>query len=63
MGLGFLFWLAILAAIIAAVVWVLRSQQRGLVYWNGAQAVLRFWKSVTPAAKLIATSTSRRSAT
>jgi putative membrane protein len=28
MGLGFLFWLAILAAIIAAVVWGLRSQKR-----------------------------------
>jgi putative membrane protein len=27
MGLGFLFWLLILAAIIAAVVWVVRSQQ------------------------------------
>jgi len=29
MGLGFLFWLAILAAVIAAVIWVLRSQQGG----------------------------------
>jgi putative membrane protein len=29
MGLGFLFWLAILAAVIAAVVWFLRSQQGG----------------------------------
>jgi putative membrane protein len=29
MGLGFLFWLAILAAVIAAAVWFLRSQQGG----------------------------------
>jgi len=29
MGLGFILWLAILAAIVAAVVWFMRSQQGG----------------------------------
>ena len=65
MGFGFVFWLVILAMIIAGAVWFIRSQSLA-----GSQRpperrspAFEAWKSVTLAERSTAKNTSRRSAT
>jgi hypothetical protein len=65
MGFGFVFWLVILAMIIAGAVWLsVRSHLPAASdRQSGVPQPLRPWKSVTLAERSTAKNTSRRSAT